>query len=102
MLTGKQTLQSLETGLHTVKADLTRINQELQQITQALTTNQQAQTSSLQRLAEIRLDEIQRGSLVNALDYADQETLNILQQRETALAKIEGDIDSGARPISCA
>ncbi len=99
MWTGKQTLQSLETGLNSVKADLNHIDQELHQITQAITSNQQTQTRTLLRLAEIRLDEIKSGSLMEALDHADQETLNILQQRETALGKLEGEISDAEQGL---
>ena len=59
MWTGKQTLQSLQSGLNSVRTDLNRIDQELNEITLALTTNQQTQTGLLQQLARIRLDEIQ-------------------------------------------
>ena len=99
MWTGKQTLQSLETGLNSVKVDLNRIDQELNQITQAITGNQQAQAKTLQKLARIRLDEIQRGSLMDALDHADQEALNILQRREADLARIGEEIAAAEQKI---
>lgn len=99
MWTGKQTLQSLQSGLRSVKADLNRIDQELNTITLALTSNQQTQTTILQQLARIRLDEIQRGSLMDALDHTDKETLDILQQRTTALGELEDAIADKEKDI---
>lgn len=99
MWSGKQTLQSLQSGLHSVKADLDRIDRELNEITLALTSNQQTQSTILQQLASIRLDEIQRGSLMDALDQTDRETLEILQQRTTALTELEGSIAAKEKDI---
>lgn len=99
MLTGKQTLQSLQSGLNSVRGDLDRIDQELNKITLALTTNQQTQTSLLQQLARIRLDEIQRGNLIDALDHTDRETLEVLQQRTTALSNLEERIVDSEKTI---
>ncbi len=99
MWTGKQTLQSLQSGLNSVRTDLNRIDQELNEITLALTTNQQTQTGLLQQLARIRLDEIQRGSLMDALDHTDLETLELLQQRATALSDLEKRIVDAEKTI---
>lgn len=99
MWTGKQTLQSLQSGLSSVKADLNRIDLEMNQITQAMTNNQQTQSKTLQQLAKVRLDEIQRGSLMDALDHTDRETLDILQQREIALSNLEKDISEAEQAI---
>jgi len=99
MWTGKQTLQNLQSGLSSVKSDLNLIDQELNEITLVLTTNQQTQTGILQQLARIRLDEIQRGSLMDALDHTDQETLELLQQRTTALSDLEDSIADSEKNI---
>lgn len=99
MLTGRQALQNLETGLSSVKTELSRIDLELAQISQALTTNQQKQSRTLQKLARVRLDEIQSGSLVSLLDQADREILKILQQRESALDDLGRSVDAADHKI---
>lgn len=81
MWTGRQTLQSLESGLRSVKSDLDLIEQELNQITDKQDNNRQQQAKILQRLAEIRFDEIKRGGLREALDFADREALEINRKR---------------------
>ncbi len=83
MWTGRQTLQSLERGLRSVKSDLDRIEQELDLINQTQTDNRQEQARVLKRLAEIRFDEIKRGGLTEALDFADRQALEINEKRTT-------------------
>ncbi len=89
MLSGKQTLQSLQSGLNSVKADLDLIDQEMKQITLTMTNNQQSQTRILRELANIRLDEIKRGSLIDALDHTDRQSMEILIERDNALDLLE-------------
>lgn len=99
MWTGKQTLQSLQSGLTSVKADLSRIDQEMNQITLDLTNNQQSQTRTLRQLASIRLDEIKRGSLMDALDHTDRETLEVLEQRDKSLSALDKSITEAEEEI---
>ena len=99
MWSGKQTLQSLQSGLNSVKADLDGIDQELKQITLTMTNNQQSQTRTLRELASIRLDEIKRGNLMDALDHTDRQTMEILKQRDNALGALEKSIADAEKSI---
>ncbi len=89
MWTGRQTLNELNTGLTSVKAELKRVDNELRQLNGALTENGRQQTQMVKRLASIRLDELQSGGLIENLSHADMEVVKTLEQREKKLHELE-------------
>lgn len=99
MWSGKQTLQSLQSVLNSVKTDLDRIDQEMKQITLTMINNQQSQARTLRELASIRLDAIKQSSLMDALDHADRQTMEILKQRDNTLAMLEKSIEDSEKSI---
>ncbi len=89
MLSGAQTLGTLDRGLLGVRKDIDRVDSELSRIGTALTTNKHNQNRTANQLARIRLDEINRGTLSQALDTADYQAQELFAQREKALNALE-------------
>ena len=92
MLTGLHTLQQLDRGLTTVRADINRIDAELNQLSVALHANRHAQAQSVRELAMIRLDELSRETFMGELEAADQRALELLDERQQAYEQLEDDI----------
>ena len=94
MLTGIQALSSIDNSLQTVKNEIHRIDHELSQLTAQLAENRQQQARTIQHIAKVRLDSISDGSLLDRLSAADQEVIQILQQRQKTLAALDNTIQS--------
>ncbi|MGI9287041.1 MAG: hypothetical protein ACR2P1_16775 [Pseudomonadales bacterium] len=92
MLSGAQTLGTLDRGLQGVRKEIDRVDADLSRIGTALTTNMHNQNRTANRLANIRLDEITRGTLTKSLDTADQQAKELFAQREQALNALERTI----------
>ncbi len=92
MLSGAQTLGTLDRGLHGVRKDIDRVDSDLSRIGTALTTNKHKQNRTANRLATIRLDEINSGTLSQSLDSADYQAKELFGQRENALNELEQKI----------
>lgn len=92
MLSGAQTLGTLDRGLQGVRKEIDRVDADLSRIGTALTTNKHLQNRTANRLAAIRLDEITRGALSDSLDAADQQARQLFTQREQALNALEHTI----------
>ncbi len=72
-----------------MRKDIDRIDSELSRISTALTTNKHNQNRTANRLARIRLDEINSGTLSQSLDTADQHAQELFALRENALNTLE-------------
>ena len=97
MLSGAQTLQQLDQGLSSVRAEVNRIDHELNQVSLALHANRHAQAQSLRELAEIRLDELSSKTFTGDLEAADQRALALLEERRQAWEMLESDIVGSSR-----
>ena len=100
MLSGAQTLQQLDQGLSSVRAEINRIDHELNQVSLDLHANRHAQAQSLKEMAEIRLDELSGETFTGDLEAADQRALALLEERRHAYEQLEGDIIAAARALA--
>ena len=99
MLSGAQTLQQLDQGLSSVRAEVNRIDHELNQVSLALHANRHAQAQSLQELAKIRLDELSGKTFTGELEAADQRALTLLEERRQAWERLENDIAAAMQAL---
>ena len=94
MLTGIQALGHIDESLGSAKNEIHRIDNELAQLTALLTENRQQQSKTLAQIAHIRLSSISDGSLLDRLNSADKEAMQIIEQRQKDFNALEITIES--------
>ncbi len=93
MWTGTSALKNLDQSLQTIRNEVVRLDSQLQQLTDSLAVNQRHRVKLINDIATVRLVEIEQGDLQARLTAADQQAVEILQQRESALASVNQAID---------
>lgn len=96
-LTGRETLQHLNETFLTLRQQLDRLDRELQQTSSDVTRAQLRQGAVVQKLAQLRLDAIERESITSDLTAAERQVEDILAQRGHALERTQqslGDADA--------
>ena len=93
MLSGIQALGRIDDSLHSAKNEIHRIDHELTQLTAVLAENRQQQNKTLSQIAQVRLSSISGGNLLDRLNSADKEALEILNQRQKEITRLEANID---------
>jgi len=88
MLSGRDTLNELNSTLKTARRELERLDQELQVSSKTLASNQQQQTQALKRMAAMRLDTMRQGRVIDRLDSADYKVSEILEQRQDVIVTL--------------
>ncbi|NNF40431.1 MAG: hypothetical protein HKN64_03560 [Woeseiaceae bacterium] len=88
MLSGRDTLNELNSTLKTARRELERLDRELQASSVSLASNQQQQTQALKRMASMRLDAMRQGRVIDRLDSADYKVSEILEQRQDAIVTL--------------
>lgn len=99
MITGKQTLVSIDqvmgearSKIHTVEAQIDRINQKL-------VDNQKGRTEDYKELARVHLDLLADGGLVQHLEWTDRQVIALLGKRATALEELQLQIQATEAPL---
>lgn len=88
MLSGRDTLGHMSQSLKSARRDLKRLDNELQETSQAAARNRGQQAQALSHLADMRLDAVRRGEIVEKLDSTDREVKTLLEQRRSAVATL--------------
>ncbi|MGB5512807.1 MAG: hypothetical protein WBM87_13970 [Woeseiaceae bacterium] len=88
MLSGRDTLNELNSTLKTARRELERLDRQLQASSITAASNQQQQTQALKRMAATRLDAMRQGQVVERLDSADYKVSEILEQRQDAIVTL--------------
>ena len=99
MWSGKKTLQEINQAMSGIRNDVHHYDAELNSLTEAIAHNQQQQTQIIKSIAKIRLSEIDRGGVVEALDSLDHEVERLLAKRDKSLADVEEQIQNLAREL---
>ncbi len=93
MWTGISALQDIDQTLQTIRNDVVRLDEQISQLTNSLAEKQRYRVKIINDIAGVRLAEIERGSLREDLTTADRQAGEILQQRESALAALNAEIE---------
>lgn len=93
MWAGASTLNNIDQTLQTIRNEAVRLDTQLSNLTEKLAKNQRYRVNIINDIAKVRLYEIDQGNLQQILSAADQEAVEILKQREQALAKLNQSID---------
>ena len=92
MLSGRETLQHLDTNLRKARNRLEHLDRSLQDQSELLARNRQQQARAVKQLAEIRLDAIRRGDVTQRIDAADREVEATLERRRKAIDALNESI----------
>jgi len=93
MWAGTSALQSINQTLATVRNESLRLDSQLSNLTESLAENQRQKLAIINKIAQIRLSEIEQGELQQSLNTADKQALDTLELRKQALSQLNIKID---------
>ncbi|MEL6870021.1 MAG: hypothetical protein AAFO81_09500 [Pseudomonadota bacterium] len=100
MSSGRQTLAEIDRALHTSRDEFRALDIELQSASANLARQRRREIAIYQQLARERLASLAADTFVSAADTADRRAGDLLQQRDTALAALDENIQaSDARVV---
>lgn len=100
MWTGSTALKNIDQSLQTLRNEVVRLDAQLDQLSNRVTNNEHHRLQLIKQIAQIRLSEIEGGSLLNQLQAADQEVRQLLDERVTALETLGAKITSVSERVS--
>ena len=92
MWKGSTALKNIDQSLQSLRKEVMRLDSELDQLSSRTTQNERHRMQLINQIAQVRLSEIEQGSLLSRLDAADQEVQGLLDQRRQALDSLDGAI----------
>jgi chromosome segregation ATPase len=92
MLSGRQTLASLDSGLRQLHDSVQEIDLQIKESSGELMELQRDQSQRFRRMAKIRLDEVISGELTEGLDAADERARELIRQRGSKLGAVNRQI----------
>ncbi len=84
MISGRQTLASIDQALTEERAKLDAVEQRIAAISSTLVEQQKADAQDFRELARVRVDLLAGGDLVQHIDQAEQQVLALLKSRDAA------------------
>jgi hypothetical protein len=100
MLSGSDLLQLIEKLLGDTRSDLEKVDASLQKSTAQLETLRQRELGVLGVLARARVQEIERGELIEALDDTGRQVQALLAQRGEAQAAVGVEINATQQALA--
>lgn len=92
MISGRQTLASIDQALGGERAKMDEIEQRIEAMSASLVERQKADAQDFRELAKVRVDLLAGGELVKHIDQAEQQVLSLLKLRETTAGELKGRI----------
>ena len=94
MISGQQTLASIDGALDQARAKAADIEAQLDAANAKVAEMQLAQAQDYRELARLRVDLVADGALIQHLDQAEAQVAKLLEQRKAALADLERQIQA--------
>ena len=94
MISGQQTLASIDGALDQARAKAADIESQLDAANAKVAEMQLAQAQDYRELARLRVDLVADGALIQHLDQAEAQVAKLLEQRKAALAELERQIQA--------
>jgi hypothetical protein len=88
MISGRQTLASIEQALVEERGKLEAVGQRIEAASSALVEQQKADTQDYRALAKVRVDLLAGGELVAHIDQAEQQVIALLESREVVVREL--------------
>ena len=92
MWTGSTALRNIDQSLQTLRNELVRLDNLLTRLTDSMAKNQRHRVKLINDIAAVRLSEIDSGELQASLTAADQQALQVLEQRDEALQALNSEV----------
>jgi hypothetical protein len=100
MISGQQTLASIDDALQGKRAAIAQIEQEVAGVTAKLAEQQQGQVQDYRALARVRVDVLADDALARHLDDAEQQVARLLARRREAAHELDGQIEAATAAIA--
>jgi hypothetical protein len=94
MISGRQTLASIEQTIAEERGKTDAVGQRLEALSAALVELQKADAQDYRELAKVRLDHLAGRHLLQHIDQTEQQVLALLKRRETAAAELAERIEA--------
>jgi hypothetical protein len=94
MISGQQTLASIDGALNEARGKVAAVEAQIAEANAKLTELQQAQTGDYRELARLRVDLVADGKLLKHLDEAEAQVARLLQQGQAAQAELDRQIQA--------
>ncbi len=99
MVSGRQTLGSLDDSLRQLHDDVETIDQQIKEGNRELMELQRQQAGRFKRMAQIRLDQVISGELAEGLNIADQRAAELIRRRGSKLGAVNRQIKSAKEQL---
>ena len=93
MLSGLDTLRSIDGTLAEVRRQGLELDQTVQQASHALLTLRQSEVDCYRRLAALRLEDLVQGDVQQGLDHTEHQVSALIEEREQELRDLKDAID---------
>jgi hypothetical protein len=94
MISGRQTLASIEQTIAEERSRTDAVGQRVEALSTSLVELQKADARDYRKLAKVRLDHLAGGQLLQHLDRTEQQVLALLERRESAAAELAERIEA--------
>lgn len=99
MITGRQTLLSIDQVLGEARNKIQTVEAQIDGINQQLVDLQKGRAEDYKELARVRLDLLADGELVQHLDWTDRQVMALLDKRSVALEELQVQIQATEAPL---
>lgn len=100
MISGQQTLASIDDALNRERGKMSQIEQEIAGLNGKRVEYQQAQVQDYRELARVRVDVLADDALIQHLDDADRQVMALLARRHEAAQELDRRVESATEAIS--
>lgn len=88
MISGRQTLASIERSLHDEQTTLEAVQSRISEVSRQLVEQQTLQARHYRELARLRVDSIASGAVLSSIDATERQVAALLQAREAAAKEL--------------
>ncbi len=99
MLSGRDTLASIDQALAQVHGQMQEVDTQIQQTSEQIVKLRRQEAQQYQQLANIRIKLMATGELASSLDHAHQQAVQLLEERTAAMGQLKADLESNQQEL---
>ena len=100
MITGRQALSSIESSIASERTEIDQMEAQLRDLLGEEEVLRKHVLDDFRRLAQLRLDELREGRVLEEIDRVERQALSLLAQRDQAKVKIDRDLEDIERELA--